>query len=375
MSLMSATDRLFDSPPFSHTAAHRRLFLDSLRECAEVHYAGNVLVRGLWQRAGLHPRDITSEEVLPRIPPVMVNLFKEHELWTGRREDVVLTLTSSGTTGQKSQIFLDQASLDRVKKLAWQVHEALGMCADEEVNYLCFTYDPKVATNLGTAFTDELLTSFTRKREVVYAIQWSAERNDFFLDVDGTVAALRRFEAAGAPVRILGFPAHLYKIVKDHDLHLRMPPGSWVQTGGGWKGFANEEVPKERFRAFVAERLGIPTTHQRDMFGMVEHGIPYVDCERGQLHVPNYARVLIRSPRDLAVLPEGEAGLMQFLCSYLSSYPSLSLLTADYGRLGRCTCGRPGPTLEVLGRAGVTKHKGCALTASKLLDTSSSTQP
>lgn len=365
---MNATDQLFSSDPFEFSVASSALFLQSFRDCARIHYASNALLRGLWQEAGLCPEDIQSEADLLRVPTLMVNLFKEHELMTGPPDDIVLNLTSSGTGGQKSQIFLDQASLDRVKKLAWEIHAFLGMTSDDEVNYLCFTYDPRVATNLGTAFTDELLTSFTRKKEVYYAIQWDEAKQDFYLNTEGVIATLKRFAGDSCPARILGFPAHLYKIIKDHDLQLTMPPASWVQTGGGWKGFVNEEVPKEKFRAFIAARLGIPESHQRDMFGMVEHGIPYCDCEHGRLHVPNYSRVYIRSPRDLSVLPDGETGLMQFLCSYNSSYPSISLLTSDYGKLAQCDCGRGGHVLEVVGRAGVQKHKGCALTASKLLE-------
>lgn len=365
---ITAIDALFGADPFDFSPASKQRFRESFAACAAIHFEGNPLFRGLWDKAGLEPRTVSSEDDLLRVPFIMVNLFKEHELLTGARDEIVLNLTSSGTSGQKSQIFLNQDSLDRVKKLAWQIHASLGMTSEDEVNYLCFTYDPKVATNLGTAFTDELLTSFTRKKEVYYAIQWDEKKGDFALNVPGVLDALRRFSQQKNPVRILGFPAHLYKIVKDHDVRLSMPAKSWIQTGGGWKGFVNEEVPKQQFRKFMADRLGIPESNIRDMFGMVEHGIPYCDCARGNLHVPNYARVFIRSPRDLRVLPPGEAGLIHFMCSYVTSYPSISLLTTDYGRLGSCDCGVGGATLEIIGRAGVQKHKGCALTASKLLE-------
>ncbi len=366
--LANPIDGLFETHPFDHSDVARDAFRQSFKRCAEIHYAGNNFFRGLWDSHNITPDKIDSEDDLRRVPAIMVNLFKEHELMTGVPEDVVLTLTSSGTGGQKSQIFLNHDSLARVKKLAYEIHAALGMTSSEEVNYLCFTYDPAVANNLGTAFTDELLTSFTKKREVYYAIQWDKAKEDFQLNVSGVLDALSRFASASVPTRILGFPAHLYKILKDHNVRIKLPPGSWVQTGGGWKGFVNEEVPKAKFRSFIAERLGIPESNNRDMFGMVEHGIPYCDCALGRLHVPNYARVFIRSPKDLSIVPLGEVGLIQFLCSYVTSYPSISLLTTDYGRLGTCECGLDGLTLEILGRAGVNKHKGCALSASKLLD-------
>ncbi|MGK5081992.1 acyl-protein synthetase [Bdellovibrionota bacterium FG-1] len=359
----SAVDRLFETDPFANTPENSKLFLESFREAALAHYQGNEYFRKLWQRHSLRPDDIQVEEDLIKVPPILVNLFKEHELLSIPRDQVVLTLTSSGTGGQKSQILLSQRSLDRVKKLAYKIHESLGMTTPKQTNYLCFTYDPRVAKDLGTAFTDELLTSFTGVHRIYYALQWSESKSDFVFNAEGVVQVLREFERDQRPVRILGFPAFLAKILKDFDLQLNLGAKSWVQTGGGWKTFADEQIPKADFRKLVSGRLGIPVENIRDMFGMVEHGIPYVDCELGQLHIPNYARVLIRDPQTLLPLESGQRGLIHFLCSYLDSYPSISLLTTDWGRLGQCSCSRGGPTLEILGRAGISKHKGCAITA------------
>jgi hypothetical protein len=360
---LAVTDRLFETDPFLGIPANRDLFLESFREAAAAHYAGNDYFRKLWQRVGLSPKDLRTEKDLPRVPPILVSLFKEHDLISVPRDQVVLTLTSSGTHGQKSQIFLNQRSLDRVKRLAFKIHESLGITSPAETNYLCFTYDPRVAKDLGTAFTDELLTSFTGVRKIYYALQWDPEKSDFVFNAEGVVETLREFERDGHPVRILGFPAFLAKILKDFDLKLDLGASSWVQTGGGWKNFADEEIPKAEFRRLVSQRLGIPEANIRDMFGMVEHGIPYVDCELGKLHIPNYARVIIRSPDTLQPMKAGEKGLIHFLCSYIDSYPSISLLTTDWGRVGACSCPKGGETLEILGRAGVSKHKGCAITA------------
>ena len=101
---------------------------------------------------------------------------------------------------------------------------------------------------------------------------------------------------------------------------------------------------------------------------MVEHGIPYVDCENGNLHIPNYARVYVRSPYDLSLRSRGEKGLLHFLCSYNFSYPAPSLLTTDYGRVATCDCSMGGDILILEGRAGVSQHKGCALKALELLE-------
>lgn len=362
---MKATDLLLDSDPFDFSDNAKKLFLESIKENALHHYQKHEFTRKLWDKLGFHPNELEIENDLQKIPGTMVHLFKEHEFCSVPREELALVLTSSGTGGQKSQQFLDKKSLENVKRLAYSIHRSLGMASATEYNYLCFTYDPKVANDLGTAFTDELLTNFTGKKEVYYAIQWNG--SDFEMNEKGVVEALKRFEKSGTPTRILGFPALLFEMIEKHDLNMNLGPDSWLQTGGGWKGKADKEIPKKEFRQIIHARLGIPEENQRDLFGMVEHGIPYVDCKKGNLHIPNYARVFVRSPHDLSIRPRGERGLLHFQCSYNFSYPAPSLLTTDYGRLGTCDCGIGGDTLILEGRAGVTKHKGCALKALDLI--------
>jgi phenylacetate-coenzyme A ligase PaaK-like adenylate-forming protein len=367
MTTHSHTDQLLSSNPFDFSASNKELFLKSFKENALHHYQNHEFTQKLWNKLGFHPDKLQSEKDLESVPGTMVHLYKEHEFYSVPKSDMALVLTSSGTGGQKSQQFLDQESLDNVKALALKIHESLGMADSQKYNYLCFTYDPAVANDLGTAFTDELLTNFTGKNEVYYAIQWKENIQDFELNEKGVLETLKRFEASDIPTRILGFPALLFEIIEKNNLKIDLGKKSWLQTGGGWKGKAEKEISKQDFRMLINERLGIPVENQRDLFGMVEHGIPYVDCKLGNLHIPNFARVYTRSPKDLSLLPKGEKGLLHFLCSYNFSYPAPSLLTTDYGRVGSCSCGIQGDTLILEGRAGVSKHKGCALKALDLL--------
>jgi phenylacetate-coenzyme A ligase PaaK-like adenylate-forming protein len=363
----SKTQALLASDPFQLNEESSHLFLESFKENALFHYEHHLFTRRLWDKLGFHPHELKTEDDLKNVPGMMVHLFKEHEFCSVPREELALVLTSSGTGGQKSQQFLSQESLENVKKLALSIHQALGMASDKKYNYLCFTYDPAIANDLGTAFTDELLTNFTGKNEVYYAIQWDESKQQFVLNEPGVLEALKRFAASDIPTRILGFPALLFEMIQKYDLKINLGQDSWLQTGGGWKGKADQEIPKFEFRQFIQERLGIPQENQRDLFGMVEHGIPYVDCVKGNLHIPNFSRVFVRNPHTLDILPKGERGLLHFLCSYNFSYPAPSLLTTDYGRLGTCDCGLPGDTLILEGRAGVSKHKGCALKALEVI--------
>lgn len=366
---MKATDLLLSSNPFEFSSENKKLFVESFKENAKFHYEHHEFTRKLWDKLGFHPNQLQREEDLDKVPGTMVHLFKEHEFCSVPKQELALVLTSSGTAGQKSRQFLSQKSLENVKKLALNIHRALGMAREKEYNYLCFTYDPKIANDLGTAFTDELLTNFTGKREIYYAIQWDEDKKEFRLNEEGVIETLKRFSRSSFSTRILGFPAFLYEMIEKYDLTFDLGPDSWLQTGGGWKGKADKEIPKKDFREFIEKRLGIPQANQRDLFGMVEHGIPYVDCEKGNLHIPNYARVYVRSPYDLSLKDKGERGLLHFLCSYNFSYPAPSLLTTDYGHIGTCDCSLGGDVLILEGRAGVSKHKGCALKALEILET------
>ncbi len=351
------TDELINAPAFEKNDA---LFLDSLNEAISVHRDGCDFFKFLLEKNNF--QKIESLDDLEKLPYTMVNLFKYHEIITGPKKNIVLTLGSSGTSGQRSQIFLDQCSLDRVKTLAYNVHRDLGITSQKKYNYLCFTYDPAVARDVGTAFTDELLTGFTDKAEVYYTFQFDG--SEFQYDEEQTLAKLKEFEISEYSTRILGFPAFLYELIAKHNLKLNLGEDSWVQTGGGWKQKEDQKIEKSVFRELVANSLGIPKSNIRDLFGMVEHGVPYVDDEIGRLRIPNYARVLIRDPRTLACLKPGEVGLVQFISTYLTSFPSISLLTTDWGRILE---DEKGFYLELIGRAGVSKNKGCALKALEMM--------
>ena len=322
----------------------------------------------------LHGLQDPCNKIVPsvNIPPLLVTIFKHHKLISIPENKIKIELTSSGTGGQKSAIVLDNRSYKRIQKIVDNIFSSLGLVNREQrVNYLCFTYDPKKAGNVGTAFSDKMLTGLTKRRSVFYAIKWKKSIQDFEFDLKATVRKLIAFNERPEPTRILGFPAYLWQVCDElerRELKLSLGKKSFIITGGGWKMNADKQVTKEIFKNRVEKVLGIPPQNIRDLFGMVEHGIPYVDCECGNLHVPVYAKARVLDPETLKPLPDGEVGLLHLMTPYLSSYPSISLLTTDKAIIeDHCPCGRSGKIFKILGRAGLAKHKGCAIKALDLL--------
>ncbi|MBW7877343.1 MAG: hypothetical protein H3C47_15300 [Candidatus Cloacimonetes bacterium] len=352
--------------PFDFSPEARQKFIQSFKSTASWHISKCPEIRLFWELNKISPDQIHTESDLLNVPPVLVTIFKEWDLACVPREDIVLTLGSSGTGGQRSLQHLDQVSLNHVKSLAYKVHDSLGITSSNKFNYLCFTYDPQIAKDLGTAFTDELLTSFTGINDVFYALRPHPVSGEWFFDRELCQKMIWQFYESGIPTRILGFPAFLLDLLKNCN---KLPPlgeSSWVQTGGGYKNHAGEVLTKQDFRDLVYQKLKIPPQNIRDLFGMVEHGIPYVEDELGQMRIPNLARVMARDSKDLSPLPDGEPGLLHFLCSYNLSYPASSILSTDLGVVLPDPDGR-GKILQILGRAGVSKAKGCAIQAQELL--------
>jgi len=345
-------------------------FLAAMQVALAHHYARSQVYRSVCEMAGFSPASLRGLADLPRIPWLLVDVFKAYDLASVPQDQIVVTFTSSGTSGQKSHVSWDKGSFERQTLMRAKIMEAYGLVDSAPANYLCFSYDQQTAGHKGAAHAHSAYMGFAPAHEVFFAIHPGPDGQPIF-DAGECVEVLRRYARQPFPLRITGFPSFAWKTLealKADGRALLFDPRSLVIHGGGWKTLAGEAVSAEVYAAGVEEWLGVPKTRVRDVYGFVEHGVPYITCERSRFHVPVYARAFARKPGSLQTLPKGEVGLLYVLSPYNWAQPALSLLSTDYAAIGSgCPCGRGGPTLELKGRAGVRKHEGCALTASELL--------
>jgi phenylacetate-coenzyme A ligase PaaK-like adenylate-forming protein len=344
-------------------------FLEAMRAAIAHHRAASPFFAALCTHQGF--TELRTMAELHTVPHVFVNVLKRHELLSVPREEVALHLTSSGTAGQKSQVFFDEGSRDRGLFMIDRCFDDHGMWDRETAaNYLLFAHEPAHAGTRGTAFTDHYITKFAPVREGYFALRLSEAKQDWEFRVEEANAQLEAFAASGAPLRILGFPAFLHRLIqfRQGKPALDFGPRSYVLTGGGWKTSEKDAIPKPAFIDEVSEALGIPAGNFRDGYGLVEHGVPYLECGHHRFHVPHFARALARHPGTLAPLPAGEAGFLNLITPYMLSMPSISLLTSDLAAVRHgCPCGSNTATIELMGRLGTRKNKGCAITAAELL--------
>ena len=291
-------------------------------------------------------------------------------------KDIYLHLTSSGTQGQKSQVFFDEWTIKSAQCMVDAIFKYYGWITPQvKCNYILFSYETEASSKLGTSYTDNFLCKYAPINEVFCALKLTGgvpEKHEF--DVFGTINSFVKYSKQEHPTRIFGFPAFLYfslKRMKDLKMPpLKLHPESLVFLGGGWKGYADQQIDKFELYKLVEEMLGIPNERLRDGFGSVEHCIPYIECSEHEFHVPIWSRVFIRDTQDLSLKNYGEKGFLHFISPYITSMPAHSVIMGDLASLHEgetCACEIPTPFFKIYGRAQASKNKSCAITASELL--------
>jgi len=306
---------------------------------------------------------LSDYEALTDIPFIPVRLFKEYKLVSVSDEEIVKTLTSSGTTSQKvSQIFLDKDTARlQTKALAAIMKNYLG---NKRLPMLIIDH-PNVIKDRASfsARGAGILGLMNFGRDATYLLNESMEIDFNILD-----SFLRKYQ--DTPIFIFGFTFMVWQYFLESlnkcNLNIDIPKGVLVHSGG-WKKLQDIAVDNKTFKRHVSDKTGIKSVH--NFYGMVEQvGSIYVECKNGYLHTPVFSDIIIRNPIDWSVSSNGEIGLIQVLSVLPQSYPGHSLLTEDLGIIvgvDDCTCGRKGKYFSVLGRVPRAEVRGCSDTHSK----------
>ena len=285
-------------------------------------------------------------------------MFKEMELRSVPTGAVFKTVTSSGTTGQKtSKIVLDE------RTAAWQQQTLQRIMAD----FIGEKRIPMLIIDAPNVLRDRALFSARGAGILGFSIFGSkrcyALKEDMSLDLETVEAFLEK--AGDGPVLVFGFTYMVWKYFYEplkrsgHMLHLEH---GFLIHGGGWKKLTKEAVSAEKFRDGLREVCGILDV--RNYYGMAEQtGCIYMECECGHLHVSSYSDVLIRNMEDFSCCKNGTEGVIQVLTPMAWSYPGHSVLTEDKGMIvgeDDCPCGRKGKYIKITGRIPKAEIRGCS---------------
>ena len=327
-------------------AAKEEVLLKELTDLVAHHRAACPPYRRILDASGAGD-SFASVADLPWLP---VRLFKNMELKSIPDDQVFKTLTSSGTTGEVSRIYLDKAAAaSQTRHLAATVQTVLGP-----------RRLPMLLVDTKALLKDR--RSFSARGAGVLGMATFGRDHVWALDEDGNVdlAAIKGFLASygDQPFLIFGFTylvwLHLYS------LGLDLGNGILIHSGG-WKKLVDQAVDPDEFRRRLAADTGLTRMH--NFYGMVEQiGTIFLEGPSGgSLYCPDFADVVVRDPRTWAELPPGEPGLLEVVSTLPTSYPGHVLLTEDLGVVHGIDDGDwPGKRFSVLGRLPRVEARGCS---------------
>ena len=330
-------------------------FIECILRLFEHHCHRSAEFNKMMLSVNYQKQNIQAIEDLPFIP---VRLFKMFELVSISRDQVVKTMTSSGTTGQAvSKIFLDKQTSSLQTRILSRIVS----------NFLGSTRVPMIIIDCESTVKNR--NQFSARSAGITGFSLFASKRVFALndDMSLNVEGIKQFleENKTKTIFMFGFTfivyQHFYRelLMSTQKFDLS---NSVLIHGGGWKNLISEAVDNATFKAQLKSVFGLNRIH--DYYGMVEQtGTIHMECEAGHLHTSEYSDIIIRDPKDFSVSKNGEEGIIQLLSLLPISYPGQSILTEDLGTiLGEddCNCGRKGKYFKINGRLKNAEVRGCS---------------
>ena len=368
---MTSRDKLFRWRDPYDLAGSGGIFAEAMVKNAAFQAANCPDYARVLREQGCDLSGIRGEADLHRLPVLPTLYFKRHQLLSMPENRLLIKATSSGTSGAMSRIGFDAGSLRRGLHMVLRMTRYHRLLSPVPCHYFILGYQPHRGNDTAFSKTGFGFTFFAPALSRTYALVW--REGGYRLDLEGMRQKLLRRAKGPSPIRTIGFPSYTYLLLSRMEregIRLKLPKGSKITIGGGWKQFEGQKVEKAELYRLAESVLGIREENCVEFFGAVEHPILYTTCPCHRFHVPVYSRVVIRDVDTLEPVPNGTLGLVNLMTPMADSMPILSVMTDDLGILhdaGTCPCGIQSPWLEIIGRVGVRDIVTCAAGAADFL--------
>lgn len=294
---------------------------------------------------------------LENLPFLHVNIFKNYELYSCKKENIIMQLNSSGTTGFPSKIFLDKKNALNQKKIL--KHILVNEFGKERLPYLIIDKNP--LRNVDRK-------KFNAKLAAIFGFGIIGFDNTYVLNDNNEInySELNKFlkKYSEKKFLIFGFTSQIYEILckKLSMLKVKFPiDNGIILHGGGWKKLENLKIDNKNLKKIIKSKLRINKVI--NYYGFVEQtGSIFLECpEEGYFHTNNFTDIFVRDS-NLKVCRTGEKGVLQSISTVPTSYPGNSILLEDQSIYfgNKCKCGRKGKIFKIIGRLKKAEIRGCS---------------
>ena len=353
--LMLNINKLLDKAPYSLKFSEKNIIYKKIiNELTAYHYKNCREYKKILDFYNFNPKKNNSFSGIPFLP---VKLFKEFDLRSVTKNNIVKILNSSGTTGNKvSKIFLDKiTTINQTKVLSKIMSNFIG---NKRLPMLIIDTQSIIKNrNLFSARGAAMVGFSFIGSNITYALDENLKIN--FKKVENFI---NRYKESN--FIIFGFTSliyeYFYKQFKPYNNKFDFSKGIIIH-GGGWKKLSNLNINNNIFKKNIKDIFKINRIY--NYYGLVEQtGSIFIECEYGYLHCSNFSDVTIRS-KDFSICKKNEIGLVQLTSILPFSYPGHIILTEDLGAIAgvdNCKCGRFGKFFRLHGRIKDTEIRGCS---------------
>jgi len=332
-----------------------KFFLKQMLEVFDYHIHNCIDFNRMMTSLKYQKQDIQFVEDFPFIP---VRLFKLFELVSVPKDQVLKTMTSSGTTGQNlSKIFLDKETSSLQTRILTRI--VSSFIGTARVPMIIIDCESTVKNRNQFSARSAGITGFS----IFASKRLFALNEDMSLNEEG----IKKFldENKSKTIFMFGFTfmvyQHFFRELEKSSQKFDFS-NSVLIHGGGWKKLTSEAVDNATFKSQLNSICGLSRIH--DYYGMVEQtGTIHMECEHGYLHTSEYSDIIIRNPSDFSICKIKEEGIIQLLSLLPKSYPGQSILTEDLGTIfgeDDCKCERKGKYFKINGRLKNAELRGCS---------------
>lgn len=299
---------------------------------------------------------INSLEDLPFFPST---IFKHTSLSSSKND--FKTIKSSGTSSQiKSTIFLDKENAKRQTIVLGKILSYIF--GKKRKPFLVVDADPSVDyknNELSARFAgmSGYLMAASRKTYIL-----SNSENNLDLDIDELKEILVDYSHDNQPLVMIGYTYLIFEKLllklESENCKISLPKDTIFVHFGGWKKLKDKKISKVKLNKLIEKYLNIKNGNIVDIYGFTEQlGTVYPSHGAKGSRVPAYSEVIVRDTQTLKPVKDGDVGFLQFISPIPISYPGLSILNDDLGRIVSRINNKV--EFEVIGRPEDAEPRGC----------------
>jgi len=347
-------NKIKDIGPYEINSKQKKIFFQKeINLLTKHHYSNSSQYKNLLNSFKYN----LSNMKLENFPFLPTQIFKELDLFSVDKKDILKKIMSSGTSGSSpSKIYLDRENArNQIFVLAKIMSTILGK---SRLPMLI------VDSNLKNSNRE----SFNARVAAINGFSTFGKNHTYLLNQDETINfdLLRKFmkEFGDKPFFIFGFTSYIFKSLIEqfpNDNQFNFTNGVLLH-GGGWKKMEEKKIDSKLFKNLLKKKLKLKNIY--NYYGLIEQtGSIFLECPKCScFRTTAFSDILIRD-KHFNVVPDGTKGLIQLFSILPTSYPGHVVLTEDVGTIiddKKCSCSKSGKRFKVLGRSKKSEVRGCS---------------